>query len=638
MQFSFALLSLFLSAAALGGETMLKGRVVDQEGKPVPNASIQSAAVLVRNEIDPSMNMIPCRTDQDGRFSMVMPAEMLNWTIAAAPGYSNTGTYTVTGEGADLLLTLKKYDQKRFPISGTILDESGKPADGVPLRLFGSHGEPEQTAITTVDGSFSFEGMLSEYEQYVLVSADPQRALPLQNIRPSAPVQKLTLGQPARLIGTFTDVKTKKPIPNVVVGIHPAFANDYTIKTISDAQGSWDIAVPPGTYRIELEEADYFLRTGGVGIGGRLNRGNQDANPPLDRVVARGGDVVDLAVVLAQRASVLGTVVDSSGKPVENALIAWPALPRTSYDPSGVRWFRTDKTGQFRATTGQTGSRLTLVAFDSVAGISRMVVDGLTEGEVRRDLQLMLNGSARVRGTIMDDAGAGAASISISLLRGSGITSGADGGFDLGRVPLGAASDPPLSISFGSPRPGGTGHSRPLTDPIWHPTTQQIDRTFYEDTVRTFALKANTTEQLEVRLKRADLLLFQGKVLEPSGAPAARAAVYLFSGTAQDTDLTNAIPQTTGGGGKIILNETRKIAAAESDADGNFKVYSIRPDGKPTADGATIYSIGAATANIPRKIVTGIVMPADQKQVTVKIELGAAPPASTIPARGRRGG
>lgn len=635
---SLSLIVSILVGVSQGADAILRGRVVDQDGKPIANAVIQSTAVLVRNDIDPRMTMVPCRTDQDGHFSIETPAEMLNWTIAEARGYSNAGTYTVTGQGPDLLLTLKKYDVKLFAIDGIVSNDSGKPAAGMPLRLYANYGATPQLVISGTDGSFHFDGLTSEYEQCVIVSESPTGALPIQNIRPNGTFQKLQLVRPSQMIGSFTEEKTGKPIPNVLVSIHPAFANDFLIKVLSDAQGRWDVVLPPGTYRIEAEQTEYFLRNGGVGRGGRLNRGTQDPNPPLDRVVARSGEVMDFAVVLAKRASLSGTVVDSAGRPVENAIVAWPALPRTIYNNNGGSWLRTDKAGKFRATTGQLGTRVTLVAFDPVGGISRLNVDGLVEGDERKDLRIVMTGSARVGGRVMDENGAGVAGISIELLRGSGILSGEDGKFDLGRVPLADVQDGPLAIRFVSPRPDGTGHFMPNGDPLWHPSPQKIDQNFYQDASTTVPLKANASERVEIRLKRADLLLFQGKVLEPTGAPAAHGAVYLFSGTAQDTDLTNAIPRMTGGGGIFYQNQARKIGAAECDAEGNFKVYAIRPDGKPTDDGSTIYSIGAATSNIPRKVVTSVIMPADQKEATVKIELGPPPPPATAPARGRRGG
>jgi hypothetical protein len=619
-------------------DVLVRGRVVDADGLPVAGADVQPVMVLVRNSIDPRSTMLQTRTDEEGRFVVNVPfAEMLCWVIVSDHLTGNVSEYFISGEATELSLQFKDRPTQLTPVQGSVVNTDGTPARGLKLRLYDSYGS-ELTTTTADDGSFEFTKLNSENGQLVIVTEGARDALPMRLIRPrDGPQRGMKLVEHGIMSGTLTDLSTQAPVAGAVVSVHPTFGNSFARKTISDANGQWTMFLPPGAYRIEVESSTHFLRDPLNAIGGGARGAARGRQADL---IVNSGVATEVPMSLSPRARIAGNVVDDDGKPLEGAVITLPSLPRTIYDPSGVGQFRSDKDGNFTASTGQLGAPLTLNIFHGVGGIGSVQLQPLAEGELREISPIQLHGSARVRGTVSDESGAPAEGITLNTplwasSNGSGIRTDAAGTFDLGRFPLSPKADDLFEVSFESPRPGAGSHFQPRGDSFWHPTSQRIDRVFYRDAKILADLKREIPVDMKVTLKRADLLTFQGRIAEPDGTAPAVCAVYVFSGAADEQTLSNHIPGRSGGF-IVLAKGVKVVGAGECDAEGNYKVYALRQDGEAVDPQTTRFSIGIATQNRPRKVVTEIRVDSSRKDISNDITLDPAPPEES--ARGARRG
>jgi hypothetical protein len=169
-------------------------------------------------------------------------------------------------------------------ISGTVIDTSGKPVVGakVLLTLKNSQVEP---VVTDDKGTYVFKGVrigdslegkenIDETAAEVSVEAGgmkPNKATVPQLAKGTNTVAAITLDAetpPGELRGNVRALKGGKPITGATITIEPG-----GLKTESQADGSFQINLAPGQYKIKVsapgkttQELDVTIETNGVAI------------------------------------------------------------------------------------------------------------------------------------------------------------------------------------------------------------------------------------------------------------------------------------------------------------------------------------------------------------------------------------
>ncbi len=169
-------------------------------------------------------------------------------------------------------------------IKGTVVDSGGKPVVGakVLLTLKNSQVEP---VVTDETGTYVFKGVrigdtmegkeaIDETAAEVSVSAGglkPGKATVPQLVKDGNTVAAITLDPelpPGELRGGVRALKGGKPIQGATITIEPG-----SLKTESQADGSFQINLAPGSYKIKVsapgkttQELDVTIETNGVAI------------------------------------------------------------------------------------------------------------------------------------------------------------------------------------------------------------------------------------------------------------------------------------------------------------------------------------------------------------------------------------
>ena len=190
--------------------TTIKGRVTDESGKPI-------AGALICNQYDcydPNPLKLSTTTDNDGYFRLSGLSHRQNYrdyffTVQAA-GYAPV---FVEVSDAD---SEKPVDIRLTPgrsVQGKVVDENGKPLEGVSIKLDYWMGRPRQFYLkTTTDsaGKFRIDDApldRTEYEIEKKGYMTVRKPLP-----PSSAIYTIALKRLFWVTGTIVDSETNKPL------------------------------------------------------------------------------------------------------------------------------------------------------------------------------------------------------------------------------------------------------------------------------------------------------------------------------------------------------------------------------------------------------------------------------------------
>ncbi|MDF1810781.1 MAG: M56 family metallopeptidase [Verrucomicrobiales bacterium] len=196
--------------------------------------------------------------------------------------------------------------QHPLQIAGRILDENGNPFGGV--NVFTGPGDYDPWTATGPDGIYKIDVKSKGRFAYLRIEAEGYAKRWIPAFQAETPVD-ITLSRSTRFSGVLQSA-AGKPLPNVRIVLRtrrdrpPAWFGDkglenLLVETTTAADGSYDVAVEPGDYMIEVESAgglalwtdDYF-------------RINKDQQIPLPGDIRKGKELTV-------------TLVDSqTGKPV----------------------------------------------------------------------------------------------------------------------------------------------------------------------------------------------------------------------------------------------------------------------------------------------------------------------------------
>jgi protocatechuate 3,4-dioxygenase beta subunit len=198
-------------ALAPGGR--LSGRVVDQEGRPVPGAeaTIRSWHHVLGHTITPNGPNWTARGDEQGHVrTPALPAGRTE-LIVTAPGRARRSLdrLVAPGEAAVDLGDIRLDDER--PVTGVVVDQDGRPVAGAKVVVDADYDHP---ATTGADGRFAVRDAAID-ASWVHVDApcyfDPAPR-PFHELKDQRTDLRMALQKAYTIEGSVVDAETGKPV------------------------------------------------------------------------------------------------------------------------------------------------------------------------------------------------------------------------------------------------------------------------------------------------------------------------------------------------------------------------------------------------------------------------------------------
>lgn len=272
----------------------LEGRVVDVRGQPVPHAviiGICRAGTCVRLGGD------KVTTDAQGRFRLsqgpegAFPIGEATALQVELPGEKVFEVRTIVAEGQVevRLPTLAGPDVKEQPdvkpneLAGTVVDDQGKPLEGVHVHIWDWVNRPEYQTRTDKDGRFRIKN--PDNERRVQVRFRKPGYSPVMFVQQPVGVKNFVVAMDSK---TYFEGTVKgpdgKPAANALIRANqgPKQADGVVISTIwtethSDAAGHYRLYVEPDAY-------EFLVKAPGIGVARLPKR-------PIDHGQAKALDI-----------------------------------------------------------------------------------------------------------------------------------------------------------------------------------------------------------------------------------------------------------------------------------------------------------------------------------------------------------
>ncbi len=340
----------------------LSGRVMDAEGRPVPDA-----------EVEHPTGPGSARTGADGRFTLEGVAEAGNEVVAKKPGFVTAKASGLRGGRTDVSIVLRPA----LPLAGLVLAADGAPVPNAVVRADG--GEFRASAEADAEGRFRIAAfgpgrvsLLADGGERGVREATGV-ALP----RPDDQELRLVLAPPRVFTGRVVDAATRRPVPGAVVDV---LAGKLRVWARSGADGAFTLRpAPNGDLRLSSSAPRYV---------------------PAVRQVAHteiGGKPVE--VLLRPAATLSGRVTDEQRRPVAGAKVqAWDPEVRTNLAPPPMT--RTADDGSF--TLRRVGASETLRVAATHPDFEPFAAGdlGVKPGDTRSGLALTLRRGAVITGIV----------------------------------------------------------------------------------------------------------------------------------------------------------------------------------------------------------------------------------------------
>ncbi len=409
-----------LAAVELWPEATVRVRVVDEQGKPVPGARLQTLSsgwdtgAHGRGGFPPAPAPYVSRTDSGGTASISRIDRESIHLSAIADGYLETVSRNLKDEPATVRLirgcrrALEVVEPQGQPAAGALVQAGpwslGKTDAGGRAEITAPCRGPLKLRLLTVDGRRVWETLPEARE------GEPRE------IRFELPPQ------PPKLTGRVLEKGSKKPLAEVLVWP----ADDPGSFTSTDEQGRYIVREPAQKDSPLTATADgiAFARDDLVALG-----------PP--RSVSADGSHAGPAFYLSRATSVTGTVADAAGHPVEGAEVR--------IGVNFARFFtRSDERGAFRLRfPGLEDS------FEIVASHRDFLPKTLRLGaHQNRELKIVLQRGREAVGRILDDQ-----NLPVAGAEGFLFFSGERSGNELSPLRV-SSSDAQGNLRFRTLRPG----------------------------------------------------------------------------------------------------------------------------------------------------------------------------------------
>jgi protocatechuate 3,4-dioxygenase beta subunit len=244
---------------ALLAAPMIRGRVVDHEGKPVSRARVQ-LVIANRPALDFSFDATAARTAPDGRYAFPAPEwnESEQASVAVTPLLQSTfrsKPFNVGKADRTVDITLPKLETVRI----RVLDRAGKPVSGARVMFAPSEETAASESLTylvesgpnaplsNADGEIVTQLELQTYE-FAAAATGFQTGSVIKAIAKPGTVD-ITLERAAVLRGRVH--RGEKGVGSVHVQVIGADRSSGTTNTSTDQDGTFELqGLAPGSYRI----------------------------------------------------------------------------------------------------------------------------------------------------------------------------------------------------------------------------------------------------------------------------------------------------------------------------------------------------------------------------------------------------
>ena len=362
------------------GEVLVRGRVVDSEGRPVAGAKVHFARPFGKSKgpartagsEEPGSVRVSTESGADGSFTLRIPEN----AISSVPEARDATRILVQADG-HAIASVPAHDEDTSEvvvtvepgraIEGQILSGEGTPIEGAQVKLRSGRTEllaylgPLQTS-TDEEGRFRFPGF-GDLHVWLEVSADGYASTQIQvtndeethlrareeeemmamsmvgNVRPRALVRSefVHLLSPGRAIHGQVVDESGSPLANVRVSTW--MTSDHN--AVTDAEGRYRIDGVPKVDRLDV----------------RATPQSPGDFLPAKIEVADGEGLADVEVdfALSRGVVVSGQVLDDQGRPVARSHVTYVALP-DNQDLRGTPTGAFFESGRHSAQTDDEGS------------------------------------------------------------------------------------------------------------------------------------------------------------------------------------------------------------------------------------------------------------------------------------------
>jgi protocatechuate 3,4-dioxygenase beta subunit len=273
------------------GALRLEGQVLDAHDEPVGGATVVLSSNPPRTTT----------TEDDGSFAFDALVGRPYQLVARAPaGVAGPITARLTAESPPVILKLRAASR----VTVEVVDDKGAPVDGASIEL---RGIDTQTA-TTVKGTATIAPVVPGWYGLAAWAPGFARSYQWMQVAGDSTTARVALRRGARVSGRVVD-ETGAPIRGARVVFHGA--SDWSVQIderrdgqLTDGDGRFTFdAIGAGSVRFDARHPAYA--PGSTAIV------TLDGIMPLDNV----------EIVMQEGATVAGTVVDKSGKPVASARV-----------------------------------------------------------------------------------------------------------------------------------------------------------------------------------------------------------------------------------------------------------------------------------------------------------------------------
>lgn len=413
--------------------SVLSGRVVDDNGDPIPNCRVQASLSPGGNLAD----FLSAQTLQDdvdnpeGAFE-ISDMEAGTWrVVASAGGFARPEAQVLEVGHAEQIEGIEIVLLPAARVSGRVLDPNGNPVadalvgqriDIANLRELTMDGGSRRESRSRDDGSFDLRGLpigtvslvanAAEFAESEAFTADLTSAEHLEDV-------VLTLRQGARITGEVFNSEGELAEGTTVMTQTPMGSDQK--RTVTDENGAFEFDhVTPGKRQVIA-----MMNTGGELAGDA----SQDMASLLDSMKFQALDLrdgEDTHVVLGAPPAnpvVVSGVVTLGGKPVPGLIVQF--LSTAGAEGSDLMNFgTTDEEGHYSIALNEPGTFYLSIAKMGSMGASQSNEQLHTipeKDEFELDLELP---AGRIAGTVRNDEGTPLGGVRVNVTREGGMQSG----------------------------------------------------------------------------------------------------------------------------------------------------------------------------------------------------------------------
>jgi protocatechuate 3,4-dioxygenase beta subunit len=364
-----------LPDVALAPPARMSGRIVDDQGRGVPGATVTATSMNVSFGEFAEVSRV--RTAPDGSFSIAEGVAAPRVVTARAEG--RVAANRVQYENGDVRLTLKPGGA----IRGVVTDAAGRPASGAVVRCAGS------AVLAGADGHYKIAGLppgLQTLEATWRTDFTASQSAVRVAVANEAEVA-LRLARGAVIAGTVVDETTRRPIAGASVSATDADYGPLRRTARTDARGRYRIAgLGSRSYSVGVAKPGY-LPTSIVGIAAAIGA------PPA------------VNVALAPAARLAGRVLDQNGGPVPGARVAVDGGSPGRRAYSGFHRTLSAADGSYRIRNLPPGRNFLITAQKPGYVVARRAGVVLKGGAATDPVDLTMRKGLEARGRVVDSSG-----------------------------------------------------------------------------------------------------------------------------------------------------------------------------------------------------------------------------------------